>query len=74
MASQLLALLQRYDLLIIPNQQLTDEQQIRFSEQLGPLETTKPGSTGAGTKLVTLSNLDTDGYPCLLYTSPSPRD
>ena len=62
-ASQLLALLQRYDLLIIPNQQLTDEQQIRFSEQLGPLETTKPGSTGAGTKLVTLSNLDTDGYP-----------
>ena len=37
--------------------------QIEFSEQLGPLETTKPGSTGAGTKLVTLSNLDTDGYP-----------
>lgn len=61
--SQLWSLIRRYDLLIIPNQRLTDEQQIEFSEQLGPLETTKPGSTGAGTKLVTLSNLDTDGYP-----------
>ncbi|MEC8963155.1 MAG: TauD/TfdA family dioxygenase, partial [Pseudomonadota bacterium] len=57
------SLIQRYDLLIIPDQRLTDEQQIEFSEQLGPLETTKPGSTGAGSKLVTLSNLDTDGYP-----------
>ena len=46
--SQLWSLIRRYDLLIIPNQRLTDEQQIEFSEQLGPLETTKPGSTGAG--------------------------
>jgi len=61
-ASQLLPLLQRYDLLIIPNQQLTDEQQIRFSEQLGELETTKPGSIGAGTKLVVLTNLNRQGH------------
>ena len=60
---QLWSLLRRYDLLIISNQQLTDQQQIEFSEQLGSLETTKPGSTGAGTKLVTLSNLDSRGHP-----------
>ena len=41
--SQLWSLIRRYDLLIIPNQRLTDEQQIEFSEKLGPLETTKPG-------------------------------
>ena len=60
---QLWSLLRRYDLLIISNQQLTDQPQIEFSEQLGSLETTKPGSTGAGTKLVTLSNLDSRGHP-----------
>ena len=62
-ASQLWPLLLRYDLLIMRNQRLTDEQQIEFSKQLGPLETTKPGSTGAGTKLVKLSNLDAKGRP-----------
>ena len=44
--------LRKYSVLVFRNQEIDNEAQIRFSERLGPLETTKVGTDGAGTKLV----------------------
>ena len=38
-----------------------DDQQLAFSEMFGALETTKPGTVGTGSKVVVLSNFDSDG-------------
>ena len=43
--------LKKYSVLVFRNQEIDNEAQIRFSERLGPLETTKIGTEGAGTKL-----------------------
>ena len=51
----------RYSVLVIRNQKIDDSCQIRFCEKLGPLETTKLGTDGAGTKLVRLTNMDSGG-------------
>ena len=44
--------LKKYSVLVFRNQEIDNEAQVRFSERLGPLETTKVGTEGAGTKLV----------------------
>lgn len=52
---------ERYSVLVFPDQRIDDAQQIAFSERFGALETTKPGTSGAGSKLVVLSNIGPDG-------------
>lgn len=51
----------RHSVLHFPEQPLTDEQQVDFSQRFGPLEPTKVGSYGAGTPFVILSNVGDDG-------------
>ena len=50
-----------HPVLIFPNQDIDDDQQIAFSEIFGALETTKPGTVDAGSKVVVLTNVNTDG-------------
>ncbi len=52
---------EKYAVLVFRNQKITDEQQIAFSERFGELETTKVGTPGAGSKLITLTNIGPDG-------------
>lgn len=52
---------ERYSVLVFPDQYITDEQQIRFSERFGPLEATRAGANGAGSKLIVLTNIGADG-------------
>jgi alpha-ketoglutarate-dependent 2,4-dichlorophenoxyacetate dioxygenase len=52
---------ERYSVLVFPSQDIDDDRQIAFSERFGPLETTKIGTSGAGSKLVILSNIAPDG-------------
>ena len=51
----------RRSVLVFRDQAIDDDQQIAFSERFGPLEITKVGSSGAGSKLVILSNITPDG-------------
>ena len=51
----------QHSVLVFRGQQITDEQQIAFSECFGELETTKVGTPGAGSKLITLTNMGPDG-------------
>ncbi len=52
---------ERYSVLVFPGQTITDEQQVRFSERFGPLEATRAGANGAGSKLIVLTNIAADG-------------
>ena len=52
---------ERYSVLVFPDQRITDEQQIRFSERFGPLEATRAGANGAGSKLIVLTNIAAGG-------------
>ncbi len=52
---------ERYAVLVFPGQNITDDQQIRFSEQFGQLEATRAGANGAGSKLIVLTNIAPDG-------------
>ena len=52
---------ERYSVLVFPDQRITDEQQIRFSERFGPLEATRAGAKGAGSNLIVLTNIGADG-------------
>jgi len=52
---------ERYSVLVFPGQTINDDQQIRFSERFGPLEATRVGAIGAGTKLIVLTNIAADG-------------
>ncbi|MEM6498359.1 MAG: TauD/TfdA family dioxygenase, partial [Pseudomonadota bacterium] len=47
--------------LVFRDQKITDDQQISFSERFGELETTKVGTPGAGSKLITLTNIGPGG-------------
>jgi alpha-ketoglutarate-dependent 2,4-dichlorophenoxyacetate dioxygenase len=51
---------ERHSVLIFPDQAITDDQQIRFSERFGPLEATRAGANGAGSKLIVLTNIAAD--------------
>jgi alpha-ketoglutarate-dependent 2,4-dichlorophenoxyacetate dioxygenase len=59
----------RYAVLVFPGQDITDDQQVAFSEQFGTLEDTKGGNVTKreearlGPKLADVSNLDKDGKP-----------
>lgn len=48
----------RYSVLVLPNQPLTDEQQVAFSERFGILEGTRVLNPGSGTPFARQSNLD----------------
>ena len=50
-----------YSVLVFRDQEITDSQQIAFSECFGALETTKAGTPGSGSKLITLTNTGLDG-------------
>ena len=52
---------ERYSVLVFPDQTISDAQQIRFSERFGPLEATRAGANGAGSKLIVLTNVAADG-------------
>jgi alpha-ketoglutarate-dependent 2,4-dichlorophenoxyacetate dioxygenase len=59
----------RYSVLVFRYQDVTDEQQIAFSEHFGSLERTKVGTPGAGSPLITLTNIGADGS----ITSPTDK-
>jgi alpha-ketoglutarate-dependent 2,4-dichlorophenoxyacetate dioxygenase len=54
-------LLSEYSVVIIRNQNITDEEHIKFSEFFGELELTKLGTDGSGSKLIILRNFDENG-------------
>ncbi len=51
----------QYSVLVFRNQDVSDEQQVRFTKRFGPLEGTKVGTPGAGSPLALITNLDADG-------------
>lgn len=59
----------RLSVLVFRDQDVTDEQQIAFSECFGSLERTKVGTPGAGSPLIILSNIGADGS----ITAPSDK-
>lgn len=59
----------RYSVLVFRDQDVTDEQQIAFSECFGSLERTKVGTPGAGSPLIILTNIGADGS----ITSPTDK-
>src|ERR1700735_4178663 len=52
---------EEHSVLVLRDQDVTDEAQLAFSRRLGPLEVTKVGSHGYGTNLVILKTLDEKG-------------
>ena len=58
---QIKSAFQSYSVLVFRDQQVSDEQQISFSRCFGDLETTKVGTPGAGSSLITLTNVGPDG-------------
>jgi alpha-ketoglutarate-dependent 2,4-dichlorophenoxyacetate dioxygenase len=52
---------ERFSVLVFPGQEIDDAAQIRFSERFGPLEATRAGANGAGSKLIVLTNIGADG-------------
>jgi alpha-ketoglutarate-dependent 2,4-dichlorophenoxyacetate dioxygenase len=55
------AAFERHLVLVFPDQTLDDDAQIAFSERFGPLEISRPGVVGGGTKLVVVTNIGPDG-------------
>lgn len=52
---------EEHSVLVFPNQPVTDEEQVAFSERFGPLEGTIAGVVGSGSKVVRVSNMLPDG-------------
>jgi alpha-ketoglutarate-dependent 2,4-dichlorophenoxyacetate dioxygenase len=50
-----------YSILHLPGQPVTDDEQVAFTEQFGPLEETLPGAVGSGSKVARMSNYLPDG-------------
>ena len=59
--NKIVELLSEYSVVIIRNQNITNEEHIRFSESFGELELTKVGTDGSGSKLIILRNFDENG-------------
>lgn len=55
------AAFERHLVLVFPDQQLDDDAQIAFCERFGPLEISRPGVIGGGSKLIVLTNIGPDG-------------
>lgn len=51
----------RHSVLHLPNQAVDDAAQVAFSELFGPLEVTRAGADGEGSKLIVLTNIGPDG-------------
>ncbi|HEX5256203.1 MAG TPA: TauD/TfdA family dioxygenase [Mycobacterium sp.] len=56
------AAFEEHSVLVLRDQDVTDEAQLAFSRRFGPLEITKVNSQGHGTNLVILTTLDEKGY------------
>ena len=54
-------LLSEFSVVVIRNQNITDDDHIKFSENFGTLELTKVGTDGSGSKLIILRNFDENG-------------
>ena len=54
-------LLSQFSVVVIRDQNITNDQHIHFSEYFGNLEVTKAGTSGSGSKLIILRNFDEDG-------------
>ena len=54
-------LLSQFSVVVIRDQNITNDQHIHFSEYFGDLEVTKAGTSGSGSKLIILRNFDEDG-------------
>ena len=54
-------LLSEFSVVVIRDQNITNDQHIKFSECFGNLEQTKVGTDGSGSKLIILRNFDEDG-------------
>ena len=54
-------LLSEFSVVVIRNQNITDHDHIKFSENFGTLELTKVGTDGSGSKLIILRNFDENG-------------
>jgi alpha-ketoglutarate-dependent 2,4-dichlorophenoxyacetate dioxygenase len=50
-----------HSVLVLRNQDVTDETQLAFSRRFGPPEVTKVGSEGTGSHFVILSTIGPDG-------------
>lgn len=55
------AAFEEHSVLVLRDQDITDDAQLAFSRRFGPLEVTKVGSEGHGTNLVILKTLDEEG-------------
>jgi alpha-ketoglutarate-dependent 2,4-dichlorophenoxyacetate dioxygenase len=55
------AAFEEHSVIVLRDQDVTDEAQLAFSRRFGPLEITKVGSQGAGTNLVILTTIDEHG-------------
>ncbi|WP_137127318.1 TauD/TfdA family dioxygenase [Roseomonas sp. HF4] len=53
--------LDRFSVLVFPDQHIDDAAQIAFSEGFGPLERTRAGAPGAGSAVILLSNIGPAG-------------
>ena len=54
-------LLSEFSVVVIRNQNIRDDDHIKFSENFGTLELTKVGTDGSGSKLIILRNFDENG-------------
>ena len=54
-------LLSQFSVVVIRDQNITNDQHIHFSEYFGDLEVTKAGTNGSGSKLIILRNFDEEG-------------
>ena len=54
-------MLSEYSVVVIRNQNITNDEHIKFSENFGDLELTKVGTDGSGSKLIILRNFDEEG-------------
>ena len=59
--SKISDLLSEFSVVVIRNQNITNDEHIKFSQYFGTLETTKAGTDGSGSKLIILRNFDEDG-------------
>ena len=55
------AAFEEHSVLVLRDQNVTDESQLAFSRRFGPLETTHAAAEGAGTNLVILTTIGKDG-------------
>ena len=65
--SEISEILAEFSVVVIRNQNITDDEHIKFSENFGTLELTKVGTDGSGSKLIILRNFDENGNTHLSF-------